>query len=135
MLSVRLMFANGWRAQSCAGARRRLRARDVDVRDVAQHLAAALRLPARARAIGAVEVRQALQELVDRRLRERGAARGSRPAMSRELEVEPRLARKDHGFARDVHARQVVARVGLGVPARLRLAHDLGERALAVEAD
>ena len=131
MLSVRLMFANGCSAQSSRRPHGGLAGAHVDVRDVAQHLAAALRLPARARAsarrspAGASGTRRPMPS------RARPAP-GSRPRCRRARDRAPPRA-QDHGLARDVHARQVVARVGLGIAARLRLAHDLGERALAVE--
>jgi hypothetical protein len=43
------------------------------------------------------------------------------------------FAAQDHQLARHVHAGQVVARIGLGVAQRMRLAHQVGERRAAVE--
>ena len=79
-----------------------------------------------------VEVRQALQELLDGGVLERRGDEALDVDVG-ELEREPRLAREDDGFARDVRARQVVARIGLRVALRFGLANDLRERPRAVE--
>jgi hypothetical protein len=55
------------------------------------------------------------------------AARALRPRRPH-FERQAHLAREDDELARDVHARQVVARIGLGVALLLGLAHDRGER-------
>ena len=59
---------------------------------------------------------------------------GTSPSSSHvgQLEVEPHLARQDDQLARDVGAREIVARIRLGESLRLGLAHQRRERLLAV---
>ena len=78
-----------------------------------------------------VELGQPLQELLDFAADQAGRNQALHFDVI-ELQLQPNLAAEDDELARHVHARQIVARIGLGVTFGLRFAHDGRERNAAV---
>ncbi len=109
----------GWRLRA-------LGALAAQAADVAQHLAAcagALQpLPHRR-----IVPRQARHEVLDGAALEPRGHEALDPDIG-ELELEAHLAAEDDELAGDVHAREVIAWVGLRVASLARVADDLGER-------
>ena len=110
-------------------AHRRLAVRGEPA-DVAQHLAAR-RGRIEALLHLAIVLRQAVQEIVDGALLEPGGNQALDLHVFH-LELQAHLAAEDDDLAHEVGARQVVARIRLGVALRLGVLDDLRERRLAV---